>query len=136
MSERIADVDRVATQLVTPNADPTYQASLVRAKSSTFLAVDAVTTTVSFLDGLLINYQSIIGTLDAVLNVSIPVKVRVFLFDALCAPDNVSMLVALDDECFDNNNYCQLSAMPFCRQRARESNRLIGRRSQTRRSSR
>jgi hypothetical protein len=113
LSVRLTDVRDVVRQLNTPNPDPVFQDSLSRAKTSSYLVIDAMAnatrSTASFLDGLAGDYQRMVDQIDVVLTAALPASVRTAVLDQLCSLDNVARLEALDDQCFDQGTLCELS---------------------------
>jgi hypothetical protein len=113
MSERLADVLDVAEQLGTPNADSTYQLNLNRARTSSYLVVDAmenaVTSTASFYGQLVGVYNTMIDQLALVLNLAFPPSLRTAVMDQLCSPQNVAQLEDLVDQCLNQDSFCELA---------------------------
>jgi hypothetical protein len=113
MSERLADVLGVVQQLSQANPDATYQANLRSAKTSSFLVIDAManaaTTTQTTYDQLVHNYDSMIGDVEAVLAVQLPLPLRTAAFDEVCATSASKPLKDLYDQCFDEGERCELA---------------------------
>jgi len=112
MSERLGDVKGVLEGFGIPNADPVYQDSLNRAKTSSYVVVDAMepakTSTVSFYGGLLGDYDFMINRLSLVLNLALPPSVRTDVLDEFCSPENVAELAELEEQCFEAGEHCEL----------------------------
>jgi hypothetical protein len=113
LSVRLTDVRDVVRQLNTPNPAPIYQDSLSRAKASSYRVIDAMAnatmSTASFLSGLAGDYQRMVDQIDVVLTAALPASVRTAVLDQMCSPDNVARLKALDDQCFHQGTFCELS---------------------------
>ena len=114
LSARLTDVRDVVQQLGIANPDPLYQASLDRARLSTYAVIDtmanATSATARFLAGLASAYDQMVHQLALVLDRALPASLRTAVLDELCSPANVAQLAALDTQCLEaGTSFCRNS---------------------------
>jgi hypothetical protein len=112
LSERLLDVKTVVETLNVPNADSTYQQSLITAKAASFQVIalmeNAKSSTAAFYQNLAAQYQPLIDLLDMVLNVALPPALRIDVLDELCQEENVEEMEDLLESCLIQDSHCQL----------------------------
>ena len=112
LSERLLDVKGVVETLNVPNADSTYQQSLLTAKAGSFqiiaLMENAKSTTAAFYQNLATQYQGLIDDLGLILNIAMPLALRIDVLDELCQAENVAQMEHLLEVCLVEDSYCQL----------------------------
>ncbi len=112
LSERLLDVKTVVENLNVPNADSTYQQSLITAKAASFQVIalmeNAKISTAAFYQNLAAQYQPLIDLLDLVLSVALPPALRIDVLDELCQEENVAEMEDLLQSCLVQDSHCQL----------------------------